>query len=125
MVWVVETGIPEVCGQKQRHCTTGLGTETNLAREVANLDHRGLTVRIGGQLMSGVAILLDKPGLPILKSKWCLPLCRHPAKRLSLSPSEAKITIGLPLRRKSAKAVTENKSRRSRTLASCARRSAC
>jgi hypothetical protein len=34
--------------------------------------------------MSGVAILLDKPGLPILKSKWALPLCRHPAKRLIL-----------------------------------------
>jgi hypothetical protein len=93
----------------------------NLAREVANLDHRGLNVR---QLMSGVAILLDKPGLPILKSTWGLPLCRHPAKRLSLSPPEAKITIGSPLRRKSAKAVTENKSRRSRTLASCARCSA-
>jgi hypothetical protein len=46
----------------------------NLAREVANLDHRGLTVRIGGQLMSGVAILLDKPRLPILKSKW---VCRY------------------------------------------------
>src|SRR5262249_3022224 len=42
--------------------------------------------------------------LPILKSKWALPLCQNPAKRLILSPLEAENHDRVAISPQSAKA---------------------